>query len=1016
MRPLQLSLEGFTSFRREQNLDFTELDLFAITGATGAGKSSLLDALTYALYSTTARTKQVAELVSQGAETLKVRLCFAVRGTSYRVTRRWRYRPSTPVTKVLLEKQLADGSWETLESKERAANKAIAEILGMDFDTFTRAIVLPQNQFDEFLKGNTAKRREILRQLAGFEIFEKMRKQTNDLSRSLKQEVAALERQIAELEVPDAVEVELKRSQLAQLEADFPQFVQEARQAQVLLDEEERLFAQIVKLRKVREQLEALEGRSPEIEATIARLDRAIAAHELQGDWALVREIRQQVKTASSALQSASKRLAQVERQFELKQSELDAERARQAEIGPQLQAREAAIASAKVYEEQRQQLERDLAIAEKNEKEKQKQLKEAQKQLKEAQDRFDRAETVLKQANRQLAGLAPGGERLTKLQAIAPLLVEWGLVRQQLERSREQCDRAIAERETAQGELAGARSRQGEAANRLQDAREALEGAERQNLDIGRSNHAAALRMSLQPGDTCPVCGGIHPEAAALPPLTERSPIDLAPLRSREAKAQQGLQAAQAELSKAEANLDRCRQRQEEVEEQRESNAREVARLRAEIASVLGVGEDAALEVAPLQAEREALEARDAEYREGLAAQEKAAAQRSQAEQGLEFARRGDRAAQAEATAAMEARDRAREGVERVRGKLLELTEGKAYEVLVKALEREKQALGDRLQAAESAYQAVNTQLIQGRENVQQAQSALQGAIAKQEESEATWGERLEAANFDEESFLGALASAGDRAAWQQAIADYREMKVELNTRVRDLAEAIGDRTTDERAIGDRRQAKQEAEKQLAEAQERRVELGTWLQDADRKLEQGDRLAQTLETVSATYETYHTLAQSLKSNEFQAYILEHLEAELVDRATLLLRELTDARYTLRMEEGEYWVEDNWNGGELRRVRTLSGGETFAASLSMAIALSEKLSMGAELGSLFLDEGFGTLDGETLESVTQILESLRQQNRLIGVITHVKSLGERLPTQVKVYKSPQGSRLEIERL
>lgn len=80
----------------------------------------------------------------------------------------------------------------------------------------------------------------------------------------------------------------------------------------------------------------------------------------------------------------------------------------------------------------------------------------------------------------------------------------------------------------------------------------------------------------------------------------------------------------------------------------------------------------------------------------------------------------------------------------------------------------------------------------------------------------------------------------------------------------------------------------------------------------------------------------------------------------------------------------------------------------------MALALSEKLSMGAELGRLFLDEEFGTLETETLESVTQILESLRQQDRLIGIITHVRSLGEHLPTQVKVYKSPEGSRLMID--
>ncbi|HSF72775.1 MAG TPA: SbcC/MukB-like Walker B domain-containing protein, partial [Microcoleus sp.] len=142
---------------------------------------------------------------------------------------------------------------------------------------------------------------------------------------------------------------------------------------------------------------------------------------------------------------------------------------------------------------------------------------------------------------------------------------------------------------------------------------------------------------------------------------------------------------------------------------------------------------------------------------------------------------------------------------------------------------------------------------------------------------------------------------------------------------------------------------------------------------------------------------------------------LEHLEAELVGSATLILQELTENRYKLKNQDGEYWVADNWNGGEARRVRTLSGGETFATSLSMALALSEKLSQGSHLGSLFLDEGFGTLDTDTLESVTQILESLRQRDRMIGVITHVRELGERLPAQVKVFKSPQGSKIELHR-
>ncbi|MCW5319386.1 hypothetical protein GTQ43_39220 [Nostoc sp. KVJ3] len=97
----------------------------------------------------------------------------------------------------------------------------------------------------------------------------------------------------------------------------------------------------------------------------------------------------------------------------------------------------------------------------------------------------------------------------------------------------------------------------------------------------------------------------------------------------------------------------------------------------------------------------------------------------------------------------------------------------------------------------------------------------------------------------------------------------------------------------------------------------------------------------------------------------------------------------------MKYENKEYRVEDNWSCGETRRVQTLSGGETFATSLSLALALSEKLSRGAKLGSLFIDEGFGTLDAETLQSVSSILQSLGQQEKLVGVITHSR-LGRRV--------------------
>lgn len=179
----------------------------------------------------------------------------------------------------------------------------------------------------------------------------------------------------------------------------------------------------------------------------------------------------------------------------------------------------------------------------------------------------------------------------------------------------------------------------------------------------------------------------------------------------------------------------------------------------------------------------------------------------------------------------------------------------------------------------------------------------------------------------------------------------------------------------------------------------------------AEEQREQVEKLQAQLSTKQQELEIYQILSKELKSDRFQDYILQHFERELVEQATVFLLELTEQRYALKYENKEYRVEDNWSCGETRRVQTLSGGETFATSLSLALALSEKLSRGAKLGSLFIDEGFGTLDAETLQSVSSILQSLGQQEKLVGVITHVPALGEELGTQIKVEKFPEGSRI-----
>lgn len=183
MRPLRLRLKGFTSFRDEQELDFRNLEVFAITGPTGAGKSSLLDALTYALYGEVERVgRECGQLVSHGFARMAVTLDFEVDHHEFRITR------TTPAktgpSKVLLERYVA-GEWRSYgegADRVRDVNEYVKKLIGLDYSAFTRSVLLPQGKFAEFMAGKPEERRAIISDLLGLGLFKRMAQRAGRLA------------------------------------------------------------------------------------------------------------------------------------------------------------------------------------------------------------------------------------------------------------------------------------------------------------------------------------------------------------------------------------------------------------------------------------------------------------------------------------------------------------------------------------------------------------------------------------------------------------------------------------------------------------------------------------------------------------------------------------------------------------------------------------------------------------------------------------------------------------------
>ncbi|MGH3682688.1 MAG: SbcC/MukB-like Walker B domain-containing protein, partial [Natronosporangium sp.] len=158
-------------------------------------------------------------------------------------------------------------------------------------------------------------------------------------------------------------------------------------------------------------------------------------------------------------------------------------------------------------------------------------------------------------------------------------------------------------------------------------------------------------------------------------------------------------------------------------------------------------------------------------------------------------------------------------------------------------------------------------------------------------------------------------------------------------------------------------------------------------------------------------------LAQHLRANNFEAWLLEEALDRLVEGASVILRDLSAGQYDLVHDGRELFVVDHHDAGLRRPVRTLSGGEVFQASLALALALSQQLAglstASASLESIMLDEGFGTLDASTLDAVAATLENLAARgDRMVGVVTHVPALAERIPVRYETSKDARSARVE----
>jgi len=349
VRPLSLRLEGFTCYKQPAEISFEGLDLFAITGPTGAGKSSIVDGITYALYGRVPRLgNEVRGLISLGSEKLQAAFEFAVNGDRYRVVRSTARKGAAHVQLFRFEKSKEE--WEGLEDRARAVDEKVRGLLGLDYEGFIRSVLLPQGQFHLFLAGEPRERYQVLAELLRLDVYAAIMQAANTRARAAETELAALARRLSE-DYADATPQALKarKQELAELEErrrgleEERAALLEGRQAAEALRAVESGRSQTTgRLEAARSAIEAAEATLRDGKAGIEELDQRIKAlHDQLNALAYEPEAQQRLKLALTPARELEKAVARREaaakRQAAAAKAEANAqkvatERRRQAE------------------------------------------------------------------------------------------------------------------------------------------------------------------------------------------------------------------------------------------------------------------------------------------------------------------------------------------------------------------------------------------------------------------------------------------------------------------------------------------------------------------------------------------------------------------------------------------------------------------------------------------------------------------------------------------------------------
>ena len=1073
MKILELRFKNLNSLYGEWIIDFTSPEyvadgIFALTGPTGAGKSTILDAICLALYGATPRmgriTKSSNEIMSRQTGECYAEVTFESQAGRFRchwAQHRGRKKADGELQNPRHEISEGVESGKVIENQLRSVAAAIEERTGMDFERFTRSILLAQGGFDTFLKADAEQKSKILEQITGTEIYTEISRRVHERQRDEREKLNILQAEtsgIVILEPEQEQEIKQDLDAKQKQEVELAAKVTKTAKAIIWLTGINGLKKEINSLSEESEKLESeLELFKPSRE----RLGIALKAADLDGSYATLTAARTQLKADEASLKIEEGILPDLESSTGQKKEAL--EKAEQLTI----KAKEDQKATAPLIQKVRsldQRLADQKRTVDKGDADcgsVSEQIKTVKNQKAEELEKRDTAQKELKLVHEYLEANSRDEWLVSGLAGIEEQLGNLLSVQKDISLKTEAQSEAVAALDAATQKLDGC-TRQldvrkktvGSAGDRLEQGKEELasllgdrllreyrnekETLLREMAFITKITELEEYRLKLEDGIPCPLCGSKeHPFAEGNIPEadeTEKKIEVLTDLIQRAEKLEMLIKEFEETVKGTFEKLAESEKLATAAAHEKKTAEKGLADITEDLKNALlrfSEAKDSALtKLKPLGIEEisdsdvplllTSLSQRLKDWQDQSSRKtdiEKQISLLDSELKKLDAVIDTRSTTLAEKQTALDALKKEYESGNLERHDLFgdkspEDEESKLSKAISEAEILEK--------SVRTAYDEVREKLSSAKVNIASVKERIETGAAKLKQLESDFATQLLPAGFaDEKQFIAAVLPLTERNELKSKAKELDDRKTEMQAKQKDresrLAAEIARKVT-ESTLEELEPVHQESEEVLKQLRDVIAGLNHKLTEnkaAKERIKEKQSAIEAQKTECNRWEKLHGLIGSADGKKYRNFAQGLTFELMVSHANRQLEKMTDRYLLIRDDKQplELNVIDNYQAGEIRSTRNLSGGESFIVSLALALGLSKMASRKVRVDSLFLDEGFGTLDEDSLETALETLAGLQQDGKLIGVISHVSALKERISTQINIVPASGGKSL-----